>query len=473
MQRNWKFNGLVVALVGGLLLFGCSKSPIEPAPEENNSESFEKVAASNGVEVFRSMQTLDQIDQALAGPESLGEIKVPAVGSLSGSGARFSRVLAPFHQQAPKLAARLRGLHKVQGDTLLFEARWTDPATGIDYHSWISYNTDNGKATVIIVATNHPSASPLDRDSTRAVIDLNFTLEDTTDDVIELLENAKDYRPGYRLQFEHGRIIPDAYQPGTEPTGGVLEGLSVYSPGQDTTRVSSRLEYHEVAQPWGSWSQTVEFEDGTRASEDISFTETRVTFNLNRRDGTREQGHFEVPDENHLSFEKTVTYPAGSDPRSLHETGEYARNPADSSASASFTREVIRADGTSERSTFAITESRQNGYRRVTVTATNPDGTGGSWTLQEGASQDELTGSWIDKQGHYVLFNGTFFHDGSGDIHLEVYASKQAYDNGESPIFTADLHFDPEGSGSGAVTSNDGTSQFSFAANGNPFGSGN
>lgn len=468
MKRNMKSCLIMAVAIGAFALMSCEKNPTSPnSPTQSNS--FAKTAASTGVEVYRNMQTFEQIEKAMAGPSALGAIKLPAVGSLQKSGANFRQALRPFYQQAQTLAQQASGLQKTNGDSILLDHRWTDPQTGIAYHLWISYNTVSGKATVYTVATNHPSRSPIARDSTRIVVNTNFTLADDKDDVIELLENAKNYRAGYRLRYEEGRIIPDIYQAGSEPKGGVIEGKSLYASGQDTTEVQARLEYHETSGgDIGSWAKTVSFRDGTRYSEDITFRPHNVIFNIAYRDGTREQGQFNSPDENHLSFEKRVTYPAGADPRSIFEQGDFSRNPSDDSGTANFTREEFFADGSSKHQTVNIKASKQNGFGRLEVMASNSDGTGGSWTLQDGPTKADLKGNWINEQKQYILFNGAFYHDGSGDLHIEVYASKEAYDKGEPPIFKADLHFRPDGSGSGTITSQEGVSQFSFNSNGTP-----
>jgi hypothetical protein len=467
MKNDRKYTWLVFMLIGALALVSCDKNPTSPI-STTKSDAFAKVAATSGVEVYRSIQTFEQIEQAVAGPESLGDIQVPAVGSLSRSGASFKQILLPFNQRAHALAQKVMALRKTNGDTTLLDQRWIDPQTGIDYHLWIVYNTVSGKATVYNVATNHPSGSPIDRDSTRIVVNVNFTLADTTDDVVELLENAKDYRSGYRLRYEEGRIVPDQYQPGSQPKGGVIEAKSQYATGQDTSEVQQRLEFHESANPNGSWTKTVSFRDGARYSEDLTFRSTNVIFNITYRDGTREQGQFNVPDENHLSFEKRVTYPAGSDPSSIFEKGDFVRNPADKSGTVNFTREEFFADGRSTRRNVKINASEQNGFGRLEVTESNSDGTGGSWTLQDGPTKADLQGNWINEQKQYVLFNGSFYHDGSGDLHLEVYASKEAHDRGDQPIFKADIHFNPDGSGNGTITSKEGVTQFSFNPNGTP-----
>ncbi len=467
MQLFKKQNWLAAVMMSALALVSCAKNPTSPNPPAQNGK-LATIATTSSVEVYRSVQTFKQLEQALDGPAALGKINIPAVGSLQRSGATFKQALIPFQQEAPVLAQKAGRLHKTQSDTILYEKRWIDARTGINYHLWISYNTTTGKAIVYAVATNHPGSSPLHRDSTRIVVNVNFTLADTTDDVVELLENAKNYRSGYRLRYEEGRLIPDKYQPGSQPAGGVIEALSQYASGQDTTEIRQRLEYHETNGGLGSFSKIVSFRDGTRHSEDITFRSTQVIFNIVYRDGTREQGQFTAPDENHLSFEKTVTYPAGSDPRSIFEKGEFSQNLADSSGAANFTREEFFADGTSKRHEVKIKAARQNGYGRLEVTESYSDGTGGSWTLQEGPIKADLKGNWINAEKQYILLDAAFYRDGSADVHVEVYASKEAYDKGEPPIFKADLHFRPDGSGSGTITSKEGTSQFSFSANGTP-----
>jgi len=466
MKANTKNNWLVLMLVGAFALVSCDKNPTSPtSPSQTNSNA--KVAANSAVTVYRNMQTFAQIEQAMEGPEALGKINLPAVGSLQQSHATIQQALQPFYQQAPLFAQHL---HKTNGDSTLLDRRWTDDKTGIKYHLWIVYNTANGKATVYTVATNHPSNSPIDRDSTRIVVNTNFTIANDKDDVVELLENAKDYRSGYRLRYEEGRLTPDKYQPGSEPKGGVIEGKRLYASGQDTAQVQERLEYHETANPIGSWTKTVSFTNGTRYSEDITFGKTNIIFNIVYRDGTREQGQFNVLDENHLSFEKRVTYPADADPRSIFEKGTFSHNPTNKTGEVNFTREEFFADGSSKKHTVNIKASEQNGFGRLEVTETNSDGTGGSWTLQDGPTKAELKGNWTNEQKQYVLFNGSFYKDNSGDLHIEVYASKAAYDRGDQPIFKADIHFNPDGSGNGTITSKDGNSTFSFNAAGTPRG---
>jgi hypothetical protein len=440
-----------------MVLSACSKNPTEP--DQPGGSEFAQIASTNGAEVFRGVQTLATLRRAQAGPRAYGKINLPAVGSMANSGRMLGERLAPFHQSA----AKLQSLRKANGDSLIYEEWKIDLLTGINYHTRLYYDFATGKARLVVVASNFPATEPVVRDSAHIVVQTNFTLPDTADDVVERVDVRRDYRANYRLQFESGTLVPDAYEPGGEPAGGMIDARRVFAANQDSAEAVYHLEYH--AGTGGNFSESVRFEDGTRYQANARFTEGQVLITINFRDGAVEQSDVTLEGPNRLRFNKTVTFAPGADPRSLYESGDLAVNPADSSATANFRREIFYANGTSLREELQASETRHNGLRRVTVSASSSKGTSCDWVWQEGVEKDRLEGSAIDEQQHYILFSGDFYRDGSADLHLEVYASKAAYDAGEPPIFTADLHYRPDGSGSGTVNSREGVKTFHFDAN--------
>ncbi len=447
-----------------ILLSACSKNPSAPSAPRN--EAFIATAGTTGAEIFRSVKTLEQLDQAMAGPEAFGKLELPAVGSVAGSASLLAKRVQPFHLHAAEISRRAQGLNKANGDSLIYENRWTDPATGISYHARITYNSATGLAVVTVVAYDFPVTSVIARDSARVVVHTNFTLADTTDDVVQRLDLRKDYRASYRLRYEEGTLVPDVYQPGTEPEGGAIDARKRFSAGQDSLEASYHLEYHRDA--GGNFSESVLFEDGTRASANVTFNAGSIIFRANFRDGSTELTQVTKIGEHALEFSKTLTFAPGADPVSIHEEGNLVSNPSDSSASADFVRETLRLNGTRERCELHATESRQNGFRRTTVSASSSNGTSFNWVLQESAEKSRVEGNAINEEGQYILFHADFYANGSADLHLEVYASKAAYDNGEKPIFTADLHYRPDGSGNGRVTSREGVESFAFGPAGKP-----
>lgn len=462
---NLKGIKLVLALSFALMLAlsACSKNPSapnEPAPRTEQAT----LARNTGAEIFRSVQTLEQLEQSLTGPESFGKLQLPAVGSITGSASFISQRVQPFRRHAHAIAQRAQSLGKTNGDSLVYENRWTDPATGISYHARIMYDSATGLAKVTVVAYDFPATSIVVRDSARIDVHTNFTLADTTDDVVQRVAVRKDYRSGYRLRYEEGTLVPEAYQPDAEPKGGVIDARKRFNAGQDTLEANYHLEYHPNSN--GNFSEALLFENGERASANVTFTENSIIFRANFRDGSAELTQVRKNSEHAFAFDKTLTFAPGADPVSLHEEGDFAFNPSDSSARADFVRETLRLNGTKERCELHARESRQNGLRRIKVSASNSNGTSFNWVLQESAEKSRVEGNAINEEGRYILFNADFYANGSADLHLEVYASKAAYENGEKPIFVADIHYHPDGSGSGRITSAEGVETFAFDAAG-------
>lgn len=467
MRTKWIYLAralMLAAVIAGLS--ACDKKPTEPRDASLNSPAAQ--ASASGVEVYQVVNSLDEMEEMLAGPKNLGEIEVPAVGSVSKINQFLQSKIAHFRTMMIQLEST-GGLRKVAGDSIIYDVRWTD-VLGIEHHEWVVYNDATGKAVVYLVLTHPTGFLGVLRDSTQINLDLNFTLADTTDDVFERLYNAKDFRADHFLRFEEGSITPDPYAPGERPTGGILQGRKVFAAGQDSAEVATRLEYHEGR--GGSWEKKIRFANGKSYEEFVTFNANGTgTFLKNFPSGRREEGTFDADDSDHrVSFTKTTTFPHGANPRSVFESAAFTINPADSSWTGTFVCEWRFANGQIKRSETQIFRELINGYERLTVTQTNSNGTGGTWTLQAGATASTLEGSWIDDVGRYILIDATFYHDGSADMHLTVYASQQAFVSGAEPIFEATLHFNPDGSGTGKITSGDNPGDFVFDANGQIIG---
>lgn len=446
-----------------LMLAACAKNPSAP----NDSQNHERVAtaSSTGAEIFRNVRTLEQLHQAQAGPEALGKMPLPAIGGLSGSASLIAQRLQPFHLEASRFA-RAQSRNQTTGDSLVHENRWRDPVTGISYHVRITYDSLTGLAVVTVVAFDFPASGTILRDSARVLVHTNFTLADTTDDVVRRLDVRKDYRASYHLRYEAGTLVPDTYQPGTDPSGGVIESRKRFNAGQDTLEANYHLEYH--LNSGGNFSEALLFENGDRASANVTFSQNRIVFRANFREGASELTQVTKTGEHAFAFDKTLAFAPGSDPVSLHEEGKFVFNPSDSSAAADFERETLRLTGARERCELHATETRQNGFRRIKIAASNSNGTSFNWVLQESAEKNRVEGDAINEAGQYILFHADFYANGSADLHLEVYTSKAAHDRGEKPIFVADLHYRPDGSGNGSITSAEGVETFTFNTSGQP-----
>jgi len=451
---------MLSALIAGLS--ACDKNPSEPKNE--NPDSPKAQAGASGVAVYQAANTVNQMQSLIGFSEGSDQLEVPAVGSLAKANQLMQGKLSPVREHIARL--RQRGeLGKVAGDSIIFERTYTD-LFGIKHHEWVVYNDATGKAAVYLVATHPTGFLGVLRDSTLINLNTNFTIPDSSDDVIERLHNHKDFKAGHFLRLEEGTLTPDPYSPGAEPTGGILEGRRVFAAGQDSSEVTTRLEIHQALGI--AWEKRVRLGSGRTYEENVTISPNGTGTYLTKFPGGRiEAGTFDVNGDDHnVSFTKTTTFPGNANPRSIYESAEFTINPADSSWTGNFVREVRFANGQVTSTETEIVRTVVNGFDRVTITQDNSNGTGGTVTLQEKSTGYTIEGSWVDEEGHYILVDGTFLHDGSGDLHLKVYASRQAYETGAAPIFEATLHFNPDGSGNGNITSGPETGSFSFDANG-------
>lgn len=76
MHYQWKQTVLIMLLASSLALVGCSKDvPTGPIVKDQDNQ-VRQAATTTGIEVFRSLQTFNQIEQTLVGPNWLHKIKV-------------------------------------------------------------------------------------------------------------------------------------------------------------------------------------------------------------------------------------------------------------------------------------------------------------------------------------------------------------------------------------------------------------
>jgi len=455
-------------MLSGLIaaLSACDKNPSEPKKE--NPASPKAQASASGAEVYQAATSVAQMQEMQSQAQSVAAMEVPAVGSLHQINGRVMGKLSPIRKEIVWLQ-HSGALQKIASDSTLYEKTYTD-AFGITHHDWITYDDATGKAAIYLVSTHPTGFLGVIRDSINITINANFTLADTTDDTIERFYDRKNFKPGHYLQLEEGSITLDPYTAGAEPAGGILEGRKLFAAGQDSLELTTRLEIHQAL--GATWDKVVRFSGGRTYEENVSINAIGEGTFLKKFPGGRiEACTFDVNgDDHHVSFTKTTTYPGNANPRSIFESAEFTINPADSSWTGTFIRELRFANGQVTSRETQIVRTLVNGFERLTITQINSDGTGGTVTLQEGASFNTINGSWVDEQGHYLIVNGTFQDDGSGELNLKVYASRQAYENGEAPIYEATLHFNPDGSGNGTITGGAETGSFSFDANGQVIG---
>ncbi|MBN2001141.1 hypothetical protein JW935_26600 [candidate division KSB1 bacterium] len=443
MKQTVKMILVISCFILVALIAGCSENP--SGPENNNSgiKNMELQAAGDaGVLLYGLVSSARDASALMNGQNGLPDTGLDSQLMNNAADATIRNVATPmveYYQQNP------RRLHKVMGREVVWVMRWQDEQTGAFFHAVLEYDSDNGHAYAYQVITQIPQGDVI-YDSSAIELDANFTLEDSTDDMLISFKELKKFRAGFHILSEYTTIDFDDYTPGSEPSGGFVTKQTVYSSGQDIIRMVETMESH--AKDTGAWEKHIDYANGQEHFERIDFSEGGGTFEETLRDGTHSIGSFNTLEDDNIGHcTKTTTYPPGHDLKSVQENWDAVFNPADSTTDASFSKTTVRLDGTTTTEQFDVDEFVQNGYRGRKISAENSDGTGGEITCIDTNAGQDVEGWWIEDNGQYILADGSFYTDGSARLNLTVYASKQAFENGEQPLFTGQFFFNPDGSG--------------------------
>jgi len=437
-----------------LWLSACSSDNQVTSPDNNQKPADPAVQAASerGSDIYKNLSSFNEISKLMQGKNGFANLDVPQVRNPKAAMSFYHEIrreAAIQLQPAMKRGARLEG---VTGDSVIFDVTERDSAKGVSQRVILTYDAQSGEGTFTVVRFAFRDSHPLDYDSTVVRLDLNFTLFDDSDDVLKSLENVKRYKPGRLIQEEKGSFIPDPYSPGAEPDGGLLTSEITYSGSSFISKTKERFEYH--AGQGGNYSKTTTFSDGKTHLESITFkADGTGTYSETKRDGTRIEGTFDSADQDGVgSFSQTITFPAGHDPVSVHEAGDFTMNLADSTLNGTFSREVTFKDGSVKKESVTIHQSLVGNVKTTELAIQNPDGSSGNITITESLDVNQVAGDWTDADGTFTKFSAENYSDGSAHLIFDVYASQAAYNNQEKPILSGEFDFAPDGSGSGTLT---------------------
>lgn len=445
---------LIIATFGALALTACSSSDSNPtAPIDNEKPSEDaQTTGKAGISVYQNIASLKQIDNFAGGQSNIVDIDIPEFET-EGAAAQLSKRIT---LKALNTIKRHPNIYKaaqgIAADSVIFDVTELDSATGFTNRVSLLYDSETGRARFFVVTFDYPTGHTLAYDSTEIRADLNSTLLDDSDDVLLSLKNLKKYQEGQLILQEEGSFIPDAYPVGTEPDGGILSTKVLYSNASFITSTEATFESHQGT--GGSFTKTSVFTDETRHVESATFNEDGTgTVSEIKRDGTTIDGTFDSPElDNQGSYSVTTTYPASHEPAKVEESGEFTINPPDSIISGTFERKVTKLDGTVEEESASIQQNRIGDVLTTTLTVQNADGSHGFLTVTKTPDVENVTGEWVNQDLTFAQFTAQVYSDESTHLEFKLYASEEAFENGDDPLNTAVFDFYPDGSGSGVVT---------------------
>lgn len=452
-----KISSIATCLMALSLLFismyGCSTdNPVSTDNGNTNTEVSANVqdASSSSVQIYRNLSSFSQISQLIQGPDAIADLEVPEVKDPR-TAMNFARSIK---QKSFSLARKhvSLDLQIASFDSVIWDVTERNEQEGVTYRTSLIYNAETGTARLFVVGFDYPSSHPLEYDSTEIKADLNFTILDDTDDVLISLENLKRYKPDQLISEERGSFIPDDHAPGTEPMGGVLMSEIKYTDSSFIRRTEAELAYHEGQ--GASYRKTTEFSDNTTHVEEATFNEDGTgTFKEIRRDGSSIEGSFDsAEDDGQGSFSLTTTFPAGHDPVSVTESGEFTIT--DAKITGTFRRETTRLNGDVETENVEVTETKVGDVKVTTLSVENSAGSKGFLTITETPEVEQVKGEWTNEDETFVVFTAESYPDNSAHLEGKVYENKAAFENGAQPTATFDFDFYPDGSGQGVVTEN-------------------
>ncbi len=440
---------MATTLFLALLFFGgCEKNTT--APLENNLELSPAVTEglTSSWQTVHSLNSVEKISAVVRKNGDVEKIEEGGITSKSQLRKEISKMKLSVSQ-----AARVTGLAKTTlSDSLIWFIDWTDPVSGLSIRKALYYNDSTGLARYYEAIYHFPAQLQLQYDSTEIVADLNFTLSDTTDDRFISLVKLTRFREGFQVDSIAGRAEATDYGAGNEITGAIFYNTVWYSQQIQLVKRYQELEINPDES--GRVEERLDYRDGTYMTKTVHFyPDYTGDFSELWRDGTRVSGTFDrLEDDNHASFSQTIQLPAGRAISKIEQFADVTLNPADSSSELIFSEKIHFADGKLDTSRVEAQEYWENGLKNTHLEIWKSDGSHADLLVIEHDNYKEISGNYTGPKGYYMTIQATDYNDGSGELWVKIYQSEEAFTNGEAPLVSIYLHYNPDGSGAGKVT---------------------
>ncbi len=461
-----KFLQLMVLLgLGGLFLFlsSCDEAPTGPEPggEDLQLSKAAAGAATLGWQTLHELNTQSQFAELAAGEDggiSDAPGMVNSLPDIRREAHKASRVVWFAQKAGP--------LRKTTGDSLIWSEEWDDPVSGTAGRRALFYDPVGGTGRIYEVIYKFPPQVQLRYDSTAVLLYLGPTLTDSTDDRLLRVDKLSRFEPGFAVERVEGSVEATDWGASNEVTGAIANNNVLYGNQTELWQMEQRGELD----PDGSaqFSETLTYRDNTTLQRQVSFHPDHTgTFSESWRDGTTVTGTFDLfEDDNHAKITRTVNFADHPLLEKLQNVAEYTFHPADSSSEGLLSEVLFFKNGSVDSTRIEAQRRFVDGYWTETLAIQTANEGSTNIEIIHKESFKEFSGDHTAADGFYARFHGTEYQDGSGELWLEIYASRTAYENGADPLLTLHIFYSPDGSGRGTLTENGKTYQVKFAPNG-------
>jgi hypothetical protein len=440
---------LIVFLVS-LMTIGCEKNMV--SQQEENLE-FSTAATKGLVGSWQTIHALNSAKDISKFVHNQSPVSRKEVGGLYDI-AQIAVEIDKFEEKVP-MFSKSENISPVRGDdSLLWFIDWKDPINKTSVRKALYYDRLTGRVRYYETMYQFPVHLQLRYDSTEIRADLNYTLIDSTDDKILSIFKLTEYRENFDVIKTESNVIVTDYDEQNEVTGAVMENLVWYSERCELEKLTQNLEINPDES--GSILERLDYQDGTYRRSVVNFYNNFTgDFSEIWRDGTRVDGTFDrLEDDNHANFSKTIIYPSGNDPLKIYQFGDVTFNPSDFSSRIILKERIYFLAGQVDTSQVIVEEQFDGEIKHTHLVIDKSDGFHADLKSEKYKEYEEIEGILINTGGYYTILGATLYNDGSGDVHLEVYASEEDYQNGEPALVLIDIHFNSDGTGDGLVAEN-------------------
>ncbi len=453
------YSFLTLFLLSAFLMFGCKQNATDMDGELTVDETVTEQAAY-GYQINDIATTSNEMEAINADPADVGDVGVNGAASMT----KLRKQAQTLAKQALSMNIQIPALTKVSGDSAIYSGE-DSTANGKKMRWAWYYNMLTGKARYVYVIYQFPEAQKMAYDSMEIVMDMGFPFG-SSDGTLESFYQIQLFKENFFIQSIESQLSFSNYMNGeAQSITGTTE--TKYQDGRKLTSQKTTISWN--TNNTGTVRHDFFFADGTSAYATYTFNADHTgTFEKKRRDGTIVTGTFnQLEDDGYGSYTALVDFPNGFYLDKIEKAATIWLQGIDSVYTATYAEKIFFGSGKIDSSNSSITVEETEAGMVTTISATKPNGAHGTIVLTEAEDGvSTMTGFWITWDGHYILVSAEYFLDGSSHMHYEVYASEEAYNNGDDPIVVADYNFNGELGGDGTLTKDGKTYQITFDGSG-------
>jgi hypothetical protein len=454
MSKNFKQLKVLLLLFVVLLFLstGCEKSTTDPGAGEFELSQPVMEGLVSSCQTIDSVNSVGEASEMVSGNLDLEETDLGGIYNLSDLQKEYNGLQPDLAEAARGMSLKSKNPEMITGDSLIWFIDWTNPITGVSVRKALVYNTTTGRARYYEAKYQFPALVKLVYDSTEIQVDLNFTLDNESDDKFLSLSKLSIFKVGTFIEKIESEAAATDWDDNNEVTGATLSNNVFYGAQTKLLKLTQELEINPDQSGYGN--ERLDYRDGTYLARSITLNnDCTGSYSATWRNGTHVYGTFDLlEDDNHAQLTRTVDFPSGFFLDKIEQLADFTLDPVDSSTQALLNEKKYFTSGRLDTSQLEIEEYFEDGIKNTYLIGAHSNGSKFALFIKDYKEYQKVDGNFVGPLGHYNLIEAILYTDGSGELWLTVYENEQAYDNGESPIAVIYIHFNPDGSGDGKIT---------------------